>query len=165
MNIVMYAVPVYINPHLSEHYTGIYEDVYTHIHTHTHTHTHTTDEGVQVLREISKQLELKKKKCSTSTFRVIGWWVFLLFFNITMATVLSSQSVYTFLSGYYLHWLPTVLCGLFGALSVFFVVLNFSGIFMLMSFEANLSEIRTRLRYNELLCRRRSESLSCDRAS
>ena len=111
-----------------------------------------TDSAVQVLTEISSQLQLQQETYSTSTVRVIGWWVCLFILNIVVATVLNSQSVYSILSAYYLHWVPTVLCCLIGALSVFSVVANFSGIFMLMSLEANLSEIRTLLKYNETLC-------------
>lgn len=74
--------------------------------------------------------------------------------------LLNNQLVYSFLATYYLHWLPTTLCGLLGALSLFNVVGNFSGIFMLMSLEANLSEIRTLLAYNELLRKEQSKKLN-----
>ena len=113
-----------------------------------------SDEGVQVLQEISKQLELKKQKHYTSTFQTISWWVCLLVINITVAIFLNSQTIYLFLSAFYLFWVPTVLCGLLAAVSVFSVIENFSTGYMAMSLQANVEEIKTLLKYNDTLLRR-----------
>lgn len=109
------------------------------------------DEGVQILEEISEHLKLQKLRYSTSSFRTVSWWACLLIMNVTVAILLSSQCVYAFLSSYYLHWVSTILCGLLGALSMFRVVANFSGIYMFMSLEANVTEIATLLKYNQSL--------------
>ena len=111
------------------------------------------DEGVRVLEEISGQLKLQKLRYSTTSFRTVSLWVCLLIVNVTMAILLNTPSVYSLLSSYYLHWVPTVFCGLLGALSVFSVAANFSGIYMFMSLEANLMEIATLLKYNRSLQR------------
>jgi hypothetical protein len=129
---------------------------------HSHSHTlylsslplHFLDEAVLVLEEISKQLELKKQKHYSSTSRTISWWVCLFIINITVAILLNSQSVYSFLSAFHLPWVPTVLCGLLAAVSVFSVIENFSTGYMAMSLQANVEEIQTLLKYNESLVRR-----------
>ena len=71
-----------------------------------------------------------------------------------MAILLNSQSVYSFLSAFYLPWLATVLCGLLAAISVFSVLENFSTGYMAMSLQANVEEIQTLLKYNKSLVRR-----------
>ena len=77
----------------------------------------------------------------------------LLIINITVAILLNSQSVYSFLSWFYLPWSPTVLCGLLAAISVFSVIENFSTGYMAMSLQTNLEGIRILLKYNESLLR------------
>ena len=71
-----------------------------------------------------------------------------------MAILLNSQSVYSFLSAFYLPWLPTVLCSLLAAVSVFSVIENFSTGYMAMGLQANVEEIQTLLKYNKSLVRR-----------
>jgi membrane-anchored protein YejM (alkaline phosphatase superfamily) len=107
-----------------------------------------------VLEEISKQFELKKQKHYSSTSRTIGWWVCLFIINIIVAILLNSQLIYSFLAALYLPWVPTVLCGLLAAVSMFSVIENFSTGYMAMSLQANVEEIQTLLKYNKSLARR-----------
>ena len=126
----------------------IYSVIFTHIMAYLYLLSHDWEDG----EDVATTGSVSGKNCLQNA--TIGWWVCLLIINIVVAILLNSQSVYSFLSAFYLPWLPTVLCGLLAAVSVFSVIENLSTGYMAMGLQANVEEIQTLLKYNKFLVRR-----------